>query len=309
MAQLFSPYADMWVRVVLFALAASPAILVGGGYAITRSPLVTGQFLFHTQPSPSATSIMSASTDSIAGTATSARRIRDGALPPTEVCMTCHSQLFAHAEVLEPVRESLAKDRPIAWTRVHALPDYVYFDHSIHIAKGVGCTTCHGEVERMFLTRQATPMTMGWCLDCHRNPAPHLRDPTSFLRRHGLRRPTRSQEGLKLMPPLSDRHHAFVGLFGVPPVRPPGPGGPGGVSRRAALSLLAAGAASMAAGCKQPDEETVANVTLEELPYVKLPEGLCSGRHSALCDRPSSGGLRPRRAGHLVRGASDQGRG
>ncbi len=96
--------------------------------------------------------------------------------------MTCHSQLFAHAEVLEPVRESLAKDRPIAWTRVHALPDYVYFDHSIHVAKGVGCTTCHGEVERMPLTRQATPMTMGWCLDCHRNPAPHLREPEPGLR-------------------------------------------------------------------------------------------------------------------------------
>jgi cytochrome c peroxidase len=77
--------------------------------------------------------------------------------------------------MLAPVRNSLAKNLPIHWQRVHRLPDYVYFDHSIHIAKGVGCTSCHGAVDRMPLMTQAAPLTMGWCLDCHRDPAKHLR--------------------------------------------------------------------------------------------------------------------------------------
>ena len=89
--------------------------------------------------------------------------------------MTCHSQLWTNASLLQPVRDSYAQKRPITWVRVHRLAQYVYFDHSIHVAKGVGCSECHGAVHEMSLTRQATPMTMGWCLDCHRNPGPRLR--------------------------------------------------------------------------------------------------------------------------------------
>jgi hypothetical protein len=96
-------------------------------------------------------------------------------MPPTTTCMTCHSRLFTNVAMLAPVRQSLADNAPIRWTRVNRLPDYVYFDHSIHIAKGVGCSTCHGDVASMPLTRQAAPLTMGWCLDCHRDPAPNLR--------------------------------------------------------------------------------------------------------------------------------------
>src|SRR6185437_3071316 len=76
-------------------------------------------------------------------------------MPPTKTCMTCHSELYASAAALAPVRDSLAQKRPIHWNRVHRLPDYVYFDHSIHVAKGVGCTTCHGPIDQMPLTRQA----------------------------------------------------------------------------------------------------------------------------------------------------------
>lgn len=90
-------------------------------------------------------------------------------------CMTCHSQIWTNAELLAPVRLSLASDTPIIWHRVNDLPDYVYFNHSIHIAKGVGCSSCHGEVDRMPLSYKAKSLTMGFCLDCHRNPAPHLR--------------------------------------------------------------------------------------------------------------------------------------
>lgn len=96
-------------------------------------------------------------------------------IPSTQVCMTCHSQLYDDAGMLAPVRESLASGEPLHWNRVHELPDFVFFDHGIHVAKGVGCETCHGRVDRMPLTWQAEPLTMQWCLDCHRDPGPHLR--------------------------------------------------------------------------------------------------------------------------------------
>jgi ferredoxin len=96
-------------------------------------------------------------------------------VPPTHTCMTCHSQLYTNAQMLAPVRQSLATGVPIHWNRVHRLPDYVYFDHSVHIANGVGCTTCHGQVDDMPLMWQAAPLTMSWCLECHRNPGPKLR--------------------------------------------------------------------------------------------------------------------------------------
>ena len=199
-AQLFHPYADTAVRVALLTLAVSPALLIAGGFAISRSPYVTGQDLVSAQPVPFSHE-HHVGFDGLDcrychfGVETS----RWAGIPPTEVCMTCHSQLFDQASVLAPVRESLTKNKPIAWVRVHALPDYVYFDHAIHVAKGVGCTTCHGEVERMPLTKQATPMTMGWCIDCHRNPAPHLREPDQVFATSWSPPPDQKEKGLKLM--------------------------------------------------------------------------------------------------------------
>ena len=105
----------------------------------------------------------------------SVRQAAYAGLPPTYTCMTCHSQIWTNAAVLAPVRESLAHNTPIAWARVTDLPDYVFFDHSIHVAKGVGCASCHGPVDRMALTYKAKSMTMQFCLNCHRNPGPQLR--------------------------------------------------------------------------------------------------------------------------------------
>ncbi len=96
-------------------------------------------------------------------------------LPPTWTCMTCHSQIWTNAEVLAPVRDSLARNTPITWGRVNNLPDYVYFNHAIHIAKGVGCQSCHGDVQSMPLTYKAKTLTMQFCLNCHRDPGPQLR--------------------------------------------------------------------------------------------------------------------------------------
>jgi hypothetical protein len=100
---------------------------------------------------------------------------------------------------LGPVRASFASSKPIAWNRVHALPDYVYFDHSIHVAKGVGCTTCHGRVDQMPLMQQARSMTMGWRLDCHRNPAPNLRKPEEVFATAWTPPRGQDEEGRKLM--------------------------------------------------------------------------------------------------------------
>ncbi len=102
---------------------------------------------------------------------------RFAGLPPTETCMTCHSQIWTDAPLLAPVRASWRDGKAIEWTRVHDLPDFVYFDHSIHVRKGVGCAECHGRVDEMPLTWQAKPLYMKWCLECHRAPEQHVRPP------------------------------------------------------------------------------------------------------------------------------------
>jgi hypothetical protein len=89
--------------------------------------------------------------------------------------MNCHSQIFSASPYLEPVRQSFRTDRSIAWTRVHDLPDFVYFNHSIHVKKGMGCTTCHGQVDRMPLMWQEKSLQMDWCIDCHRTPERYVR--------------------------------------------------------------------------------------------------------------------------------------
>jgi hypothetical protein len=96
-------------------------------------------------------------------------------IPPTQICMNCHSQIWSDSPMLEPVRESYRSGKSIEWTRVHDLPDFVYFDHSIHVQKGVGCVECHGRVDAMPLMWRTETLHMAWCLDCHRNPEPHIR--------------------------------------------------------------------------------------------------------------------------------------
>jgi hypothetical protein len=96
-------------------------------------------------------------------------------IPPTKTCMNCHSQIWTGAPLLEPVRESFRSGNSLVWTRANDLPDFVYFNHSIHINKGVGCNTCHGPVDRMPLMFNEYSLQMEWCLDCHRDPAKNLR--------------------------------------------------------------------------------------------------------------------------------------
>lgn len=96
-------------------------------------------------------------------------------MPPTAVCMNCHSQIWSNSPMLEPVRASFRTGQPLVWTRVHNLPEFAYFDHSIHIHQGIGCSSCHGRIDQMPLTFAANPMYMEWCLECHRNVANYVR--------------------------------------------------------------------------------------------------------------------------------------
>lgn len=98
-------------------------------------------------------------------------------MPSTGVCMSCHSQLYTDQPVLAALRESLASGQPIAWRRVHRLPDFVFFNHAVHVKRGVACIECHGRIDQMPLTWRAAPLQMQWCLACHRNPQPHLHPP------------------------------------------------------------------------------------------------------------------------------------
>ncbi len=98
-------------------------------------------------------------------------------IPPTQVCMNCHQLAKKDSPLLQPIRDSAASQQPMEWVRVHELADYVYFNHASHVHAGVGCVECHGRIDQMEVVKQEQPLSMGWCLDCHRNPGPHLRPP------------------------------------------------------------------------------------------------------------------------------------
>lgn len=176
MPQLFPAWSNAVARLGLAALVLGPLGVAGLAFALHFTPHVTNQGFTPHQPVPFSHE------HHVGGLGldcrychTAVQQSRHAGVPPTETCMTCHSQLWTNAAMLAPVRESLATGTPIRWNRVHVLPDYVFFDHSVHVNNGVGCTTCHGAVGRMPLMRQSAPLTMGWCLDCHRRPEDHLR--------------------------------------------------------------------------------------------------------------------------------------
>ena len=182
MPQIFRPYADTVVRVVLLAILLLPLAAIALAYAVMWSPYITGENVTLQQPVPfsHAHHVGKLGLD-CRYCHSSVEKSPYAAVPPTHTCMTCHSQLFTNAEMLAPVRRSMASGFPISWSKVNKLPAYVYFDHSVHIANGVGCTTCHGQVETMPLMRAAAPLTMSWCLSCHRDVAAYLRPPSEIF--------------------------------------------------------------------------------------------------------------------------------
>jgi hypothetical protein len=175
-ARHFHPRANTILRLILFGSLAVAAFAIWAGAMIVESPYETRQNVPREQPVPFSHEHhagglgldcrychQTVETSAFAG------------IPATKVCMNCHSEMWAVAPALEPVRESYRTGKSIQWTRVHDLPQFVYFNHSVHVHEGIGCSECHGRVDRMPLTWQAQPLTMGWCLDCHRNPELHVR--------------------------------------------------------------------------------------------------------------------------------------
>ncbi|MEM6454048.1 MAG: cytochrome c3 family protein [Acidobacteriota bacterium] len=164
------------MSIVLGVLAAGSGVGLVMGFE--RSPYKTNEGIVYEQPVPFSHDHHTAAMGiDCRYCHTSVEVAASAGIPPTATCINCHKQIWAESPMLEPVRTSWAEDKPLTWNRVHDLPDYVYFDHSIHVAKGVGCATCHGAVHKMPLIARGASLQMNWCLDCHRNPEKYLRPP------------------------------------------------------------------------------------------------------------------------------------
>jgi len=176
MSQIFKRSSNALARASLIGVI---ALLALGGWIIgllMRSGYVTGQNAYIDQP------IQFSHAHHAGGMGidcrychTTVEKSAFANIPPTKTCMNCHSQIWTQAPILEPVRASFRDNTPLEWTRVNDLPDFVYFNHQVHVAKGVGCATCHGRVDQMPLMLQAQSLQMEWCLECHRAPEKFLR--------------------------------------------------------------------------------------------------------------------------------------
>lgn len=199
MAQIFHRSTNFIARFSLFAGIFVAGLALTGVLGIARSPYATRQYVVRNQPVQFSHKHhvgddgidcrychTSVETSAVAG------------IPPTKTCMNCHSVLFKDSEYLNPVRESFRSDQSIQWVKVHRLADYVYFNHSIHVNKGVGCSSCHGPVNQMPLVFQANTLQMQWCLDCHRNPESVLRPMDQVYNMDWKPGPDQAEEGRKL---------------------------------------------------------------------------------------------------------------
>ncbi|HEY7306664.1 MAG TPA: cytochrome c3 family protein [Bryobacteraceae bacterium] len=176
MAQLFRPSSNTIAKVSIALAVLSAGSLLAFGYLMDRGSWITSVQVAPEQP------IMFSHKHHVKDDGIDCRYCHTGVetssyagLPPTETCMTCHSQIWNNASATQPIRDSWASGKSIEWTRVHDLPDFVYFNHSIHINKGIGCSTCHGQVDEMPWMYKVNTLNMNWCVNCHRNPAQFIR--------------------------------------------------------------------------------------------------------------------------------------
>jgi hypothetical protein len=176
MAQIFHRSANVIARVSLWGFLILVGLIGKAAWDLVNSPYTTQVDMARSQP------VQFSHKHHVQGAGidcrychTSVETSAFAGIPPTKTCMNCHSTIWSDSPMLEPVRESLKNNTPIAWTRVHDLPDFAYFNHSIHISKGIGCETCHGRVDQMPITHKEKTLQMSWCLDCHTNPAKYIR--------------------------------------------------------------------------------------------------------------------------------------
>lgn len=176
MSQLFGPAANTIARVSLIGVFALLIAGAGFGYHFVHSPYVTDVGIAKAQPVPYSHA------QHVGGLGldcrychTAVETSNSATIPPTETCVGCHSQVATDSPWLDPVRASLETGEPLEWVRVHDLADYVYFNHAIHVRQGIGCESCHGRIDRMAVVAKAESLQMIWCLECHRDPAAHIR--------------------------------------------------------------------------------------------------------------------------------------
>jgi hypothetical protein len=176
MAQTFHRSTNTLSRVSIFGGVFIVAGVVGVTLAVNRSSYMTRAHEARSQPVPFSHA------HHVGGLGvqcrychTSVDKSSYAGIPPTKTCMNCHSQIWGQSPTLEPVRASFRTDTSLEWVKVHDLPDFVYFNHSAHVNKGVGCSTCHGRVDKMPLVWQEKSLQMEWCLECHRNPEKYVR--------------------------------------------------------------------------------------------------------------------------------------
>ena len=175
MSQLFPRRANMLARLSVYGVFVVAALGVVGLLIYSRSPYPAFAQKNPEQPVPFSHALHISLQINCQYCHNSVTVSASAGIPTTQTCMTCHSQVRTDSAALAPVRDSYASGKPIEWNRVHDLGDFAYFNHSIHVAKGVGCSTCHGQVSQMNTARQVAPLTMGWCIDCHRAPEQYLR--------------------------------------------------------------------------------------------------------------------------------------
>lgn len=203
MGQIFHPSANPLAKIVIFG-----AVFIVGGVAwvggeLYRSSLVTRVGSPITQPVPFSHK-HHVSDDGIdcRYCHTSVETSSFAGIPPTKTCMNCHTQIWPESPILEPVRKSFQTGVSLQWNRVNYVPQFVYFNHSIHIKKGVGCTTCHGPVGEMPLTWQAETFYMRFCLNCHEQPEKYVRPPDQIFNPEWQPPPNQLEEGRKLVKQL-----------------------------------------------------------------------------------------------------------
>jgi hypothetical protein len=176
MPQIFHYSANYWARASILGAGCLVAFVAWAGYEINRGSYETRKMEAREQPVPfSHAHHVGALGIDCRYCHTTVEESSFANIPPTKTCINCHSQIWNTSPTLEPVRASYRTGDSIEWTRVHDLPDFVYFNHSIHVRKGVGCESCHGRVDQMPLTWKANTLEMSWCLDCHRNTQRVLR--------------------------------------------------------------------------------------------------------------------------------------
>ena len=200
MPQIFYRRSNTIARTSILAVVIFLTVAGGGLYAVYWSPYTTLRLVPLNQPVPFSHQ------HHVGGLGidcrychTSVEKSASAGLPPTETCMTCHSQLFTAEPILAPVRESFATDTPLRWNRVNFVPDFVFFNHGIHVSKGIGCSNCHGPVDHMPLMWKEQTLYMKFCLGCHDHPEKYIRPKDEVFNLWWQQPPNQEAQGRKLI--------------------------------------------------------------------------------------------------------------